>query len=219
MTGLAFERDVIGGHVVFGAGSRSRLADEADRCGATKIVVVAGASDSTLVADVVATLGARVVGRFTDVVQHVPVAKANQLRAMVSDTGADAVVTIGGGSATGFGKAASLEADVVHIALPTTYAGSEMTSIWGLTDGGRKMTGRDPRVQPDVVVYDPELTLTLPPDVAGPSGMNALAHCVEALYGARRRPDHIGARDRGCPRLGSDAAPCVSRAGRPRRSG
>ena len=75
-----------------------------------------------------------------------------------------------------------------QVALPTTYAGSEMTTIWGLTDGGHKRTGKDRRVKPEVVVYDPELTLTLPPAIAGPSGMNALAHCVEALYGPGANP-------------------------------
>ena len=107
---------------------------------------------------------------------------------MVRDTAADTVVTIGGGSATGFGKAIALEIDVVQIAVPTTYAGSEMTPIWGLTDGDHKMTGNDARVKPDVVIYDPELTLSLPPAIAGPSGMNALAHCVEALYGPGADP-------------------------------
>ena len=128
------------------------------------------------------------VGRFTDVVQHVPIAKAQDARAMVRDVGADAVLTVGGGSATGLGKAISLEVDVVHIAVPTTYAGSEMTTIWGLTDGDHKLTGKDVRVKPAVVIYDPELTLSLPPSIAGPSGMNALAHCVEALYGPGADP-------------------------------
>ena len=92
------------------------------------------------------------------------------------------MLTIGGGSATGFGKAVRLDLDVRFVAVPTTYAGSEMTSIWGRTDGDDKRTGIDVRVKPDTVVYDPELTLSLPPSIAGPSGMNALAHCVEALY-------------------------------------
>jgi maleylacetate reductase len=118
----------------------------------------------------------------------VPVAAAEAARAQARDLGADTVVTVGGGSATGFGKAVALALDVRQVALPTTYAGSEMTTIWGLTDGDRKRTGKDPRVKPDLVVYDPELTLTLPPAIAGPSGMNALAHCVEALYGPGANP-------------------------------
>jgi maleylacetate reductase len=107
---------------------------------------------------------------------------------MVQELEADTVVTVGGGSAIGFGKAIALETDVRQVAIPTTYAGSEMTTIWGRTEEGHKRTGKDPRVKPAVVVYDPELTLTLPASVAGPSGMNALAHCVEALYGPGANP-------------------------------
>ena len=101
---------------------------------------------------------------------------------------ADAVVTFGGGSATGLGKAIALEIPLPILGVPTTYAGSEMTPIWGLTEGARKQTGRDPRVQPATVVYDPVLTLSLPPSIAGPSGMNALAHCAEALYAPGANP-------------------------------
>src|SRR4029453_6282496 len=88
----------------------------------------------------------------------------------------------------GVGKAIALAAAAPLVAVPTTYSGSEMTTIWGLSEGGHKRTGTDPRVKPRLVVYDPELTLGLPPRVAGPSGMTALAHCVEALYGPRANP-------------------------------
>ncbi len=188
MTSLDFARDEIPGRVVFGAGSRARLADEADRAGAERILVIASPAEDLLADELSGILGDRVVGRFSDVMQHVPVAKAQEARAMVRDTSADTVVTVGGGSATGFGKAIALEIDIVQIAVPTTYAGSEMTTIWGLTDGDHKMTGKDARVKPGIVVYDPELTLSLPPAIAGPSGMNALAHCVEALYGPGADP-------------------------------
>ena len=188
MTGLMFARDEIAGRVVFGVGSRLRLPDEVDRTGATRIVVVAGHDHDDLADELSAMLGDRVVGRFSDVVQHVPIAAAERARSLTRDTHADAVLTIGGGSATGFGKAIALDVDVIQLAVPTTYAGSEMTAIWGLTDGDHKMTGKDVRVKPEVVIYDPELTLTLPPGIAGPSGMNALAHCVEALYGPGADP-------------------------------
>ncbi len=97
-------------------------------------------------------------------------------------------MTIGGGSATGLGKAVVLERRLPILAVPTTYAGSEMTPIWGLTSGARKETGRDPAVQPRTVVYDPLLTVSLPPGISGPSGMNAVAHCVEALYASGANP-------------------------------
>ena len=185
---MSFSYDAIPGRVVFGVGTRRTLRDEATALGSERVLMVASPDEDALAADIAAVLGDLVVGRFGDVVQHVPVEKANDAAALTRAVGADTVVTIGGGSATGFGKAIALDLDVRLIALPTTYAGSEMTTIWGLTDGDHKQTGRDPRVKPDVVVYDPELTLTLPPRIAGPSGMNALAHSVEALYGPGANP-------------------------------
>ena len=74
------------------------------------------------------------------------------------------------------------------MAVPTTYAGSEMTPIYGITEGGLKKTGRDRKVLPKTVLYDPTLTVSLPPNISGPSGMNALAHCVEALYAEDANP-------------------------------
>jgi alcohol dehydrogenase class IV len=150
--------------------------------------VVAHTAEDAIAAEAADLLGDLVAGRFSDVVQHVPVAKASDAVALTRQLEADTVLTIGGGSATGFGKAVRLQVGVRQIAVPTTYAGSEMTPIWGLTDGDRKQTGVDLRVKPEVVIYDPELTLTLPPRIAGPSGMNALAHSVEALYGPGANP-------------------------------
>jgi alcohol dehydrogenase class IV len=119
---------------------------------------------------------------------HVPTDRAEAARAIARRATADSIVTIGGGSATGLAKAVALDLRLRILAVPTTYAGSEMTPIWGLTEGERKYTGRDPVVQPKTVVYDPLLTLSLPPSIAGPSGMNALAHCAEALYAEGASP-------------------------------
>lgn len=183
-----FTYDAVPGRVVFGPGARRRLGDEAAALGVRRLMLVASEREEALAADVAVILGELVVGRFSDVVQHVPKPNADAAVELARELDADGIVTVGGGSSTGFGKAIALEVDVRQIALPTTYAGSEMTTIWGMTDGGHKRTGNDPRVKPDVVVYDPELTLTLPPAIAGPSGMNALAHCVEALYGPGANP-------------------------------
>jgi alcohol dehydrogenase class IV len=188
VTVAPFSYDALPGRVVFGPGSRRRLDVEVDGLGTGRVLVVASPLEAEMADEIESILGARAVGRFSDVVQHVPVTKAEAARALTRELGADAVLTVGGGSATGLGKAIALELDVCQIAVPTTYAGSEMTPIWGLTDGDHKQTGKDPRVKPEVVVYDPELTLTLPPRIAGPSGMNALAHCVEALYGSGANP-------------------------------
>jgi alcohol dehydrogenase class IV len=183
-----FTYDALAGRVVFGAGSRHTIADEIDALGATRILVIASNHEATIADGISAVLGERVVGRFNDVVQHVPVAKAAAAVAAAKDLGADGLVAIGGGSAIGLAKAVRLELDVAFLAVPTTYAGSEMTTIWGRSDGRHKETGKDPRVKPDTVVYDVELTLSLPARIAGPSGMNALAHCVEALYGPGANP-------------------------------
>lgn len=189
-----FTHDAIGGRVVFGVGARHDVRAELDRFGASRVVVI-GSPDDPPVGELTAALGDRVVGRFEDIVQHVPVERAAAASAVVADCRAEAIVTVGGGSATGFGKAVRLaraEAgrarDLAFVAVPTTYAGSEMTTIWGSTDGDHKRTGKHPYVKPDTVVYDPELTLSLPARIAGPSGMNALAHCVEALYGPGHNP-------------------------------
>jgi maleylacetate reductase len=179
-----FTYDALPGRVVFGAGALRALPDELDALGADRVLLVGGGRAGA-VRDLV---GARVVGQFRDVAQHVPVERAADARTLADELKVDAVLAVGGGSAIGFGKAIALDRDVRTVAVPTTYAGSEMTSIWGLTEGDHKRTGSDPRVKPGVVVYDPELTLSLPPRVAGPSGMNALAHCVEALYGPRANP-------------------------------
>lgn len=185
---MRFTYDALGGRVVFGAGARAQLADEVDALGATRVMLIASDHERALADELADVLGERVVGRFTDVVQHVPEAKAADAIALARELRADALVTIGGGSATGFGKVVRLDVDVAFVAVPTTYAGSEMTAIWGRSDGGVKRTGTDRRVKPDTVVYDPELTLSLPAAIAGPSGMNALAHCVEALYGPGANP-------------------------------
>lgn len=123
-----------------------------------------------------------VAGVFDKVVMHTPLEAANRARELATKLAADCCVAVGGGSTIGFGKAIALTSGLPVIAVPTTYSGSEMTTIWGLSEGGAKKTGRDPKVLPKAVIYDPELTLELPAAVSAASGMNAIAHCVEALY-------------------------------------
>ena len=102
--------------------------------------------------------------------------------------GADGAVAIGGGSTTGLGKAIALETGLPLIAVPTTYAGSEMTTMYGLTESGAKKTGRDPRVLPRCVIYDPELSLRLPFAISVVSAINAIAHAAEGLYAPDANP-------------------------------
>jgi maleylacetate reductase len=177
--------EALPGRVVFGVGAAERLAGEVDRLGAARALVIAGKARAD---DAAERLGPRVVASFTEIVQHVPVALAEQARQLAASAGADVLVAVGGGSAIGLAKAVALELGAPIVAVPTTYSGSELTSIYGLTEGGHKRTGRDRRVLPRVVVYDPALTVGLPAEVTGPSGMNALAHGVEAFYGPGANP-------------------------------
>ena len=119
---------------------------------------------------------------------HVPIETAREARALARELGADCAVAIGGGSTTGLGKAIALDSGLPILAIPTTYAGSEVTPVYGLTEGGLKRTGRDPRVLPKTVIYDPELTLTLPIGLTVTSGMNAIAHAAEGLYARDGNP-------------------------------
>jgi maleylacetate reductase len=177
------------GRVVFAAGAaRTVLAPEVERLGARRVLLIATDRDRALIDELAAPLGDRIAGRFSEVRPHVPLAVAERARAAARDTGADALVAVGGGSTIGTAKAIALESGVPIAAVPTTYAGSEMTPVWGLTDARRKTIGTDPRVLPRVVVYDPELTFALPAAVTGPSAMNAMAHCVEAFYAPGANP-------------------------------
>ncbi|WP_284351274.1 maleylacetate reductase [Roseisolibacter agri] len=168
--------------VVFGAGALERLPSVVDELGARRVLLVASAGRAALVERASALLGARLAGLDRRAVMHVPAAVADAVAANARDVGADLVVAIGGGSAIGMAKAIALAGGPGSVAVPTTYSGSEMTPIWGVTRDGAKETGRDERVRPRAVLYDPALTLDLPPAVSGPSALNAIAHCMEALY-------------------------------------
>jgi len=173
---------------VFGRGTRARAVQEVEALDAKQVLVVVSPSHARTAAVLADQLGTRCVGVYDKVAQHVPVEKAAAATSHTRAVGADACVAIGGGSAIGLAKAIALETGIPIVAIPTTYSGSEMTSIWGLTANGIKRTGRDPRVQARAVIYDSELFTGLPAAVAGPSGMNAMAHAVEGLYAENANP-------------------------------
>ncbi len=184
----AFTYETFPARVVFGAGSLAQLPDEVARLGAGKALVLCTPEQRAQAEDAARRLGKRSAGIYDKAAMHVPMEVARAARDAARRMGADCCVTVGGGSTTGLGKAIALESGLPIVAVPTTYAGSEMTTIWGLTEAGVKRTGRDQRVLPRAVIYDPELTLSLPPAIAGPSGMNAIAHAVEALYAESANP-------------------------------
>jgi maleylacetate reductase len=184
----SFTFDALPGRVVFGVGAVARLPQEIDRLDARRVLVLADPTTKETADEAIESLDHRYAGSFTAIELHVPVEAVDAARAMAEGSNADCLLSIGGGTTTGFGKAIALESGLPLIAIPTTYAGSEMTPIYGITSNGRKRTGRDLRVLPKAVIYDPALTISLPPEVTGPSGMNALAHCVEGLYAEEASP-------------------------------
>ncbi len=188
---LEFTHESLPGRVVFGCGARARLGEEVERLGLGRVLLVTTEGRRPLAEAAAGLLGARAAGIFTGAVMHVPIEVAEAARAKARELAADGCVAIGGGTAIGLAKAIALETGLPVVALPTTYAGSEMTPILGITEGGVKRTRRDLRMLPRTVIYDPELSLSLPPAVSGPSGMNAVAHCVEALYA--ENPDPLAA--------------------------
>lgn len=174
--------------VVFGPGRLSTLPDEIDGLGLAHVLVLCTPGRRGLGEQVVELLGSRAVGVFAEARTHVPVATADAAVAEARRRGADGCVSVGGGAAVGLGKAVALRTRLPTVSVPTTYAGSEMTSVWGLTEHHDKQTGRDAVVRPKTVIYDPELTVGLDAQVSATSGVNALAHAVEALYAPDRSP-------------------------------
>src|SRR5258708_2122479 len=172
--------------VVFGAGAVSQLAAEVERLGATRVLLISTPGRADMVRSVARDL--KIAGIFDQAVMHTPIKAVEAAREMAKSLRADCCITIGAGSTIGFGKAIALTSALPIVAVPTTYSGSEMTTIWGISEGGAKKTGRDPKVMPRAVIYDPQLTLDLPAGVSAASGMNAMAHCAEALYSHEGNP-------------------------------
>jgi len=176
------------GRVVFGAGALSRLGQEIEALGAKRALVLSTPEQRGSAERIAGMLGAKAAGIFDRAVMHVPIETAREAREVARQLGADCAVAVGGGSTTGLGKAIALDSGLPILAIPTTYAGSEMTPIYGITEAGLKKTGRDARVLPRTVLYDPELTLTLPVDLSVTSGLNAIAHAAEGLYSVESNP-------------------------------
>jgi maleylacetate reductase len=168
--------------VVFGAGRFAELGDEVARLDRHRVVVVTTPGRRALGERAAGFLGERCAGVLADALEHVPGPVADAGVARARELGADGCVAVGGGSAIGLGKAIARDTGLPLVAVPTTYSGSEMTPVWGRTEDGVKTTGRDERVRPAVVVYDPELTTSLPVPISVTSAVNALAHTVEALW-------------------------------------
>lgn len=184
----AFTYQALPMRVRFGAGALASIGDEVRALGLRRVLVLCTPEQKTLADDIVQALGDHAAGIFPEAAMHVPVDVADRAVSLAGELGADGCVAAGGGSTTGLGKAIALRSSIPVICVPTTYAGSEMTPIWGLTEKGQKRTGRDPRVLPASVIYDPKLTASLPVQISVASGLNAVAHAVEALYAPDSSP-------------------------------
>jgi maleylacetate reductase len=176
------------GRVVFGQGTLSQLGEELDRLDAARVLILSTAGQRPQAESIAARLGNRAVGIFDKAVMHVPIETAREARDVARSLGADCAIAIGGGSTTGLGKAIALDSGLPILAIPTTYSGSEMTPVYGLTENGVKRTGKDSRVLPKTVIYDPTLTLQLPVELSVTSGINAIAHAAEGLYAQDGNP-------------------------------
>lgn len=174
--------------VIFARGSLQRLPQEVEALGVRRALVLCTPPQRAQAEAASALLGERSAGVFDGAQMHVPIESARRARDHALEVGAECAVAIGGGSTIGLGKAIALESSLPIIAVPTTYAGSEMTPIYGITDGGTKKTGRDLRVLPRTVLYDPDLSLGLPLAMSVVSGINAIAHAAEGLYARDGNP-------------------------------
>lgn len=174
--------------ILFGSGRSADVSSAVESLGCRRALVLATPhqkADAEALSD---RLGALSVGVFSGAVMHTPVDVTEKALKVAQETEADCVVSLGGGSTTGLGKAIAYRTDLPQVVIPTTYAGSEVTPILGQTEGGRKTTVRHPGILPEVVIYDPDLTLGLPVGMSVTSGLNAMAHAIEGLYAQDRNP-------------------------------
>ena len=177
--------------VLFGSGTLDRVGEEVRALGCGRALVLSTPQQADAARDLAGRLGGLSAGLFTEAAMHTPMEITERAMQAVQAAGADCTVALGGGSTTGLGKAIALETPAREfpiLAIPTTYAGSEMTSIYGLTEAGVKKTGKDVRVLPRTVIYDADLTLSLPVGLSVTSGLNAIAHAAEGLYAQDGNP-------------------------------
>ncbi len=198
-----FIYEAFAARALFGPGRIAEIPAEVKRLGATSVLIVSSASQRARADAAAATLGSRFAAAVAGTAMHVPRENADAAAAMADRHKADCIVAIGGGSAIGLAKAVALRREAAIVAVPSTYAGSEMTDIWGISESGGKTTGRDSRVVPATVIYDADLTADLPTGIAGPSGLNAVAHSVEALYAHNVNPVLAMIAEEGIARMAS----------------
>ena len=180
--------DLAPARVIFGSGTLDQVTAEIDHLGVKKVLVLSTPPQRAQGEDLQQRLGALACGLFDNATMHTPKDVTDQAVAMAKSVSADATLAIGGGSTIGLGKALTLRLGIPQIAIPTTYAGSEMTLILGQTEDGIKTTMKDNALRPASVIYDVDLTKGLPVGMSITSGLNAIAHAMEALYAQDKNP-------------------------------
>lgn len=184
----SFEYQANPSRVIFGSGTIAKIPAELERLGLTKPLVLSTPQQTSQAEDVNKILGGKAAALFGEATMHTPVDITEKALEVAKSSGADSIISIGGGSTIGLGKAISFRTGLYHLSIPTTYAGSEVTPILGETQDGRKTTKSDPKILPRTVIYDVDLTMTLPVGLTATSGINAIAHAVEALYARNGNP-------------------------------
>jgi maleylacetate reductase len=174
--------------VRFGPGISAELPDELDRISCGRALVLSTPGRESTASKFVNLLGYRAAGVYSKAAMHTPTNITAEAVAYARDINADSIVSIGGGSTIGLGKAIALYSGLPQLVIPTTHAGSEATGILGQTENGIKTTITDTKVQPNVVLYDAELVVSLPNSITVTSALNAIAHAAEALYARDRNP-------------------------------
>ena len=204
----AFTYEALPYRVVFGEGAMASAADEADRLGIKRVLVLTTPQQHADGSKLGRVLGHRLAAEFPEAAMHTPVAVTERAMGVIEAKDIDGLIALGGGSAIGLAKALSLRSGLPQLVLPTTYAGSEMTPILGETRDGIKTTQRRREIMPDTVIYDVDLTMSLPAAISATSGLNAMAHAVEALYAPEANPivslmaeEGIAALGRALPRI------------------
>ena len=184
----SFEYNALPVRVLFGLDTLNKLPEEIARLQGNRILVISTPRRTAQAEQIRNLLGNSATVVFSGAAMHTPIDVTEEALKQVDHNDIDCLVAIGGGSTIGLSKAIALNTDLPQIAIPTTYAGSEMTPILGQTENGVKTTLRDDRVLPEVAIYDVRLTLNLPAAISGTSGINAVAHAVEALYAKNKNP-------------------------------
>ena len=184
----SFIYDVPGARVLFGVGTSERLGEELQRLSVQRPVFISTPGRRKDVEEAARRLPNMIAAVHAEAVMHVPIETISAAKEAAQKHAADCIVAFGGSSAIDLSKAAGLQCGIPIVAVPTTYGGSEVTPFYGYTEGGLKKGERDRRMLPKTVLYDPALTVTLPSNVSGPSGVNAIAHCVEGLYAKNANP-------------------------------